>query len=75
MVKAGTKDELNVGDMIRVEKAVDCLGFIVELSDAWTPNEQHHAKVFWIAGDYANVGASCTWVPINILECISKTTI
>jgi len=63
---------LRVGDMIRIEKAQSNLGFILELSDTWTPSEQHHARVFWIAGDYAEAGTPCSWVPINILECVSK---
>jgi hypothetical protein len=71
-VKEEPKDEFCVGDMIRISKAPSCLGFIVEISDAWTPSKKHHAKVFWIAGDYVDGGATVGWVPINILECISR---
>tara|TARA_R110000824_G_scaffold258739_1_gene447647 strand:+ start:1123 stop:1338 length:216 start_codon:yes stop_codon:yes gene_type:complete len=64
--------ELNIGDMVRIDKAVGCVGFVVDISDKWTPSRTHHAKVFWIAGDYADAGAPVTWVPLSILECISE---
>ena len=73
MVKKNqTGRRLRVGDMVRIEKAAINLGFIIELSDTWTPSKQHHASIFWIAGDYAAEGAPTSWVPIDILECVSK---
>jgi len=72
MVKKENYNEFKVGDMIRITKAQDCVGFILELSDTWTPSQKHHAKVFWIAGDYAETSSAPTWMPVNLLECISK---
>jgi len=66
------KEHLDIGDMVRIGKAVNCVGFVVEISDAWTPSEKHHAKVYWISGDYVSSGAPTSWVPLNILECVSK---
>ena len=62
----------NVGDMVRIGNAIQCVGFVVEISDAWTPTKTHHAKVYWISGDYVETDAPLSWVPLNILECISK---
>jgi len=68
----GNEKDPSIGDMVRIEKAADCVGFVVEISDVWTPSKTHHAKVYWIAGDYVESGSSLSWVPLNILECISK---
>jgi len=66
------EEEPSIGDMVRIEKAIDCVGFVVDISDVWTPSKTHHAKVYWIAGDYAESNTPLSWVPLNILKCISK---
>ena len=57
--------EFKVGDIIRVTKAKSCGGFILELSDTWTPSKKHHAKVFWLTGEYAESSSTPTWMPVN----------
>ena len=60
-----------IGDLVRMARAKDCLGVIVELTDAWTQGKIHHVRVFWFGGDLAEPVAA-TWVPIKELEIISK---
>jgi hypothetical protein len=68
----GTSSELFcIGDLVRMERAKDCLGMIVGLTDAWTQGKIHHVRVFWFGGDLSEPIAA-TWVPVKELEIISK---
>ena len=65
-------EEFKVGDLVRIARAQHCLGLVVETSDKWTRNV-HHAKVFWLTGDYVTGDPpSAVWMPVRELEIVSK---
>ncbi len=75
------EEQLEVGDLVRVTKAQQCVGLVVETSDKWTranvhlPDNVHHAKVYWTSGDYiVDHPPSATWMPVRELEIVSKVS-
>ena len=62
------EDRLQVGDLVRMARAHECVGLVTEVSDAWTRGRAHHVRVRWVAGDAKDI----PWVPVKELEIISK---
>ena len=73
--------QFKVGDLVRLAKAQHCMGLVIETSDKWTrsnihlPDNVHHVRVYWTAGDYvADSPPTSTWMPVRELEIISKVS-
>ncbi len=57
-----------IGDLVRMARAHECVGLVTEVSDAWTRGRAHHVRVCWVAGEPKDT----PWLPVKELEIISK---